>query len=494
MPKKILPINKNPSITSYVQHSYTNAIADNNRIATVYIDNISNFELGNEEPDLYYEINQDLNTLELKDKRQRRSNSFHVRRKCKEIDEVIVKLNEVKLLDSLTYVRLSIGTDEEFAQDKDFFFRWNQYDITLRDSQISYPSHFYLYYKFTKTNNVVQVSVSKNKEDWKMIYTENMNLTQQQDVNIYIQIYYGKNQYEEWKYMNYIQLFYDESDVNTVYLDYFMFPRKGFDASYQYLCHFLDTEYINVTKCFDYYENVHHYIKDSIEQDYYVNISLDEYYVSGRFAYKKVSYHHFNLFYGYNDDLQEYYILGYNDKGKLAISAIPYHILQSEMYGENIVRYKYSVNNCEIKFDINYVKQAIREYVYGIDSSLKFSNVLANREGCYGLNIFDKLRLTERGRDLIIYDKRISFVLYEHCKLMKERLLFLNDRGFIPEDRKNELNLKCQRMLHDAEILKNTVIKNQFVNCMNEKIITLLDSLYHSEKEFYLLLLQSITV
>ena len=195
MPKKILHINSNPIITSYVQHSYTNAIVDNNRIATVYIDNISDFELGNEEPDLYYEINQNENTLELRDKKQRRSNSFYVRRKCKESDEVIVKLNEVKLLNSLTYVRVSIGTDEEFAQDKDFFFRWNQYDITLRDSQISYPSHFYLYYKLTKTNNVVQVSVSKDKEDWKMIYTEDMNLTQQQDVNIYIQIYYGKNQY-----------------------------------------------------------------------------------------------------------------------------------------------------------------------------------------------------------------------------------------------------------------------------------------------------------
>ena len=492
MPQKILHINSNPIITSYVQHSYTNAIVDNNRIATVYIDNISDFELGNEEPDLYYEINQDLNTLELKDKKQRRSNSFHVKRKCKQIDEVIVKLNEVKLLDSLTFVRVSIGTDEEFLEDRDFFLRWNQYDITLRDTHVSHPSHFYLYYKLTKTNNLVQVSVSKDREDWKMIYTEDMNLTQQ-DVNIYIQIYYGKNQYEEWKYMNYIQLFYNESDVNTVYLDYFMFPRKGVDASYQYLCHFLDTEYINVTKCLDYYENIHHYIKDSIEQDYYVNMSLDEYYVPGRFAYKKVGYHHFNLFYGYNDELQEYYILGYNDRGKLATSAIPYHVLQSEMYGENIVRYKYSVNSCEIKFDINYIKQAIQEYVYGIDSSLKFSNILSNREGCYGLNIFDKLRFTERGRDLIIYDKRISFVLYEHCKLMKERLLFLNDRGFIFEDRKNEINSMCEQMLHDAEVLKNTVIKNQLVHNMNENVLELLDCLFLSEKEFYLMFLQNIT-
>ena len=155
MPQKILPINKSPIITSYVQHSYTNAIVDNNRIATVYINNISDFELGNEEPDLYYEINQNENTLELRDKKQRRSNSFYVRRKCKESEEVIVKLNEVKLLNSLTYVRVSIGTDEEFLKNRDFFFRWNQYDITLRDRHVSHPSHFYLYYKLTKTNNVV---------------------------------------------------------------------------------------------------------------------------------------------------------------------------------------------------------------------------------------------------------------------------------------------------------------------------------------------------
>lgn len=495
MNTKILPMNNKPSITSYVHHSYTNAIIDDDRIATVYIDSIKDHRWVIPNSDINYEINKELGLLKLKNKKDRMSTSFYIKRKSNEDDEIILKINDIKLIDSLTFVRLSIGTDEQFLEelDQDFFFKWNQYDITMKDKKLSYPSHFYLYYKVTKHGNSIRIGISKDKETWDTLYYDENAAFDSDELFFFIKIYYGNNQYEQWKYMNYIQLFYNESDLNTVYLDYYMFPRKGVDASYQYCCHFLDTEYISLTQSLDYYKSLHDYIKHSINQSYYINISLNEFYIPNRMAFKKKDYHHFNLFYGYSDELQEYYILGYNENGQLVTTSIPYAILDEKIYGDNVVRYKYNVNPCEYKFNIEYVVQSIREYLYSIDSSINFAGILGNRTGSYGIQIFDKLRFTESGKKLLINDRRISFVLYEHCRLMKDRILYMDRNGFLNGNLMDDLLLKCEQMVHDSEILKNSVIKNRLVHTFEKKIMDLLEKLYYSEKDFYELLLKILT-
>lgn len=484
----ILPINKAPSITSYVQHSYTNAIADDDSIATIYVENVQDVDWSFQDNDICYEINAESEEVSLRGKPGWTSTSFYMRRLCNEEDEIIVKLSEMKLLDALSFIRLSISTEKEFLNqdDSDFFFRWNQYDITLKDMHISYDSHLLLYYKLNRLEDAIQVSVSHNKKDWDILIADTDILKNGNGNSyFYVQVYFGDNQYDKWKSMNYIQLFYNASDRNGVFLDYFMFPRKGVDASYQYLCHFLDTEYIEWNQCMGAYKSIHEYIKHSIQNGYYLNISLDEYYIPNRRVFGIYHYDHFNLFYGYDDELQEYSILGYNEKGKLDTSVIPYRVLLEQNYGNYIVRYKYKVNSVPYEFNISYVIQSIKEFLYGMDSGLKFAGMLSNRKGTYGIRVFDELGNTKEGRGLLIRDKRISFVLYEHCCLMRERLGYLQNRGYLPENVKVDIYGQCSEMVQNAEKLKNMVIKNQMVPKYENEIMRLLEVLYHSEKYFY---------
>lgn len=495
MNTKILPINDKPSIKSYIHHSYTNAIIENDQIASICIDNMNEHEWVVPDSDINYEIDKELNLIKLRDKKDRMSTSFYIKRNTNPKDELIINIYDIKLTDSLAYVRLSIGTDEQFLeeQDEDIFFRWNQYDITMNNTHLSYPSHFYSYYKIKKQGNSIYFSISRDKVTWELLYCNKISELDSLETFFYIKIYYGINQYVQWKNMNYIQLFYNEADYNTVYLDYYMFPRKGFDASYQYFCHFLDTEYVDLTQILEYYKNIHDFIKHSIDQNYYVNISLNEYYILNRAAYNQIEYYHFNLFYGYNDDLREYFVLGYNENGKLVTTSISYALLEEKIYGDNIVRYKYNVNPCKYKFNIQHVVQSIKEYFYSIDSSLKFAGILGNRLGCYGIQIFDKLRFTKTGTQLLIDDRRISFVLYEHCRLMEERTLYMNSQGYLKCNLTENLLLKCGQMVRDSEILKNLVIKNKLVhNNMKKRIMDSLEKLYYSEKDFYELLLEAL--
>lgn len=82
MNTKILPINKNPGITSYIHHSYTNAIIDDDRIATVYIEKINNYRWVIPNRDISYEIDKEQSILKLRDKKNRMSTSFYIMRKC----------------------------------------------------------------------------------------------------------------------------------------------------------------------------------------------------------------------------------------------------------------------------------------------------------------------------------------------------------------------------------------------------------------------------
>lgn len=482
---KILPINEKPSIISYVHHSYAGAIIENDKIATLYVENLSDEDWLYQETDIQYVIDKE--TIMLKDQRGRKSTSFYMKRRCRIKDELIVRIHDIKLLDALSFVRLAIGMDSECLEDKEgnLFIKWNQYNITTKDAQLLYDRHFCLYYKLTRLQNTVQVSVSKDKKDWSVLFSQEDAVNNSQDLFLYVQMYYGRNQYDEWKKMNYIQLFYNESDLNSVYLDYFMFPRKGFDASYQYMCHFLDTEYMALSECLECYEDIHQFIKHSIRTNYYVNISLDEFYIPERRAYCSYHYNHYNLFYGYDDENEEYHILGYNENGKLITRRIPYQIVTPQSCGNNIVRYKYQANACEYSLNVSYIVQCVKEYFYGMDSSIKYAGMLSSRKGTYGIKVFDKLCFTERGRKLIARDRRISFVLYEHCQLMQERLRYLIDMGFISAVEREALLEKCEKMVQDSVILKNVAVKNQLVHKYDYDVIGLTEALYKSEREFY---------
>lgn len=494
--RRVLEINFKPQLTSYVHHSYTNAIVDKSFISSFFVSDLKTERWRMRETDIVYTCDKELSMVSLYENKGRMSPFFEMRRRCSENDEVIVKLEDMKLMDSMSYIRVGISRESEInnSQAPGYWFYWNQYDITTQKGHISYENHVNLYYKLTRKQNDIQISVSKNMKKWDVIHESDYELSMSEELDFYIQVYFGENQYEQWINMNYIQLFYDETDPNTVYLDYYMFPRKGDDASYQYLCHFIDTEYINYERYKEVKKgSIHKYIKHSILQGYYVNVCLDEYFISNRKAYNSYNYEHYNLVYGFDDGKRLYYILGYNGDGKPEISTISYSTLKKAASDNDIVRYRYNVNKWNFNFQLSHVKEMLIEYINGEDSSRRFVGVLGNRKGVYGLKIFDQLYGTEVGRKMIIDDRRISFVLYEHCKLMQGRLTFLEKRGYLKQEVYEELLNKCELMVKTSEVLKNLVIKNSLRPQYKENILLSLADLKRCELDFLECLLCNLT-
>lgn len=334
-------------------------------------------------------------------------------------------------------------------------------------------------------NDKIIVFISENQIGWEVIKEENMAIN---NAHIRIELFFGDNQYRAWKNMNYIQLFFNEQDNNTVFLDYFMYPRKGWDASYNCMSNFLDTEYFNCS-CLDE-EEIIKYVVDSINNGYYLNISFDEFYIEGKYSYNKVHFDHYNLVHGYDENKRVFYLFGYKGGGKLAKTTISFeNFLKS--YGKvSVVRYKLSYNSVVYKFNIAYVKLVLFEYLNSLNSSTRFSGILSQRDGTYGLSIFEAIK--EKGRSLLVKDHRISYVLCEHCRIMKERLEYLQEYGYTDASSADILDEKCEDMLNYANLLKNLVVKHYIKPQYEDDIIKRFDNLYEKEVAFYSLLLQKI--
>ena len=90
-----------------------------------------------------------------------------------------------------------------------------------------------------------------------------------------------------------------------------------------------------------------------------------------------------------------------------------------------LIRYKVNPNISNIDFDIKYVIKSIKEYVYGFASDMKHTNIMACKKDIYGLDIFKEILYTEKGKSLLVHDIRISYLIYEHCKLMMSRIKFI---------------------------------------------------------------------
>ena len=134
----------------------------------------------------------------------------------------------------------------------------------------------------------------------------------------------------------------------------------------------------------------------------------------------------------------------------------------------------------------------IQEFLTGEDTSKHYANLLYQFEGSYGIRIFDSLTQTEAGRTLICTNRRISFLLYEHSILAKERLDYLIEHNYIAPSSIEDLAILCGKMVHQCEILKLLVVKNLKSNKEESKIVESMNQLRETEVEFYTILLHSL--
>jgi hypothetical protein len=254
---------------------------------------------------------------------------------------------------------------------------------------------------------------------------------------------------------------------------------------------------------------------DCIHLDTYVCFNINKYYISAYDKYREKHVIHDIFVYGYDKKNNQFHVADNFVFGKYSYEVIPFEELeegynQIHLTGQNdwmdgveFIKYRQrSLNyidfNHEYTFDPELAAELIEDYLNG-ENTLKKRRIPSEqfkKDLLFGMDIYSHLQCYyERfKKEEVPYDIRPLHVLWDHKKMMVQRIQYMGKRGFL----KNAIHLqqKYQELENQALILRNLLIAyslredNKYI----VKIIKGLGEIASKEKPLLVEMLDNIVV
>ncbi|WP_128893903.1 hypothetical protein [Longirhabdus pacifica] len=261
-------------------------------------------------------------------------------------------------------------------------------------------------------------------------------------------------------------------------------------------------------------KTLHHVQKDMlstlkyfIDEQKYIYLYLDEYYIPRRRTYHQSHFLHENLIFGYDDDAQTFDVLGYDEKMIFKPIQISYEaLMQSYNSVEDIMHASMDQNTYSDSFDVfstitlfernphasyafNYklVRESLTEYLNGSNSFERFASIKQPPSHCvYGMDCYSYIEKYFRSflAGEVPYDIRFLHILYEHKLLMTKRIQYIHDHKW--NGAHGNLLVQCQEIEDLALAMRNLFVRYSLHN-HSKYVTSILDKLQQTaemEKDF----------
>ncbi|PWW03210.1 hypothetical protein DFQ01_107107 [Paenibacillus cellulosilyticus] len=261
---------------------------------------------------------------------------------------------------------------------------------------------------------------------------------------------------QPWIMTHFIQLRYVE-DWDVLFFDnhHVLFATCPWIES-----HGLSREFMSVK-----WRTFKDFIIDAISHDYYIWCHVDRYYLPPSSAYHNRHHDHELLIFGYDVDQNKVHFADYLSDGKFAKFTHTecgldemeeaFWSMNSDnphLTSINLLRkreYRYSIN-------LDYVIESIQRYLF---SKPTYTMHLYKTIDVYGLDIYYKI-ITKNERignhPEFEMDVRIYHLLWEHKKLMKDRILYFMENGLVHQ---SSLADACDELVNNVLIIRNMSMK-----------------------------------
>lgn len=236
-----------------------------------------------------------------------------------------------------------------------------------------------------------------------------------------VQVRHEENSFYPWLFSNFISISSNLGDLHRR-LDYYNFFK---DEQFDLTSYFLDYNHIRVKDLI--WQGGIEAVKWELSQGRYMEMKLDQYYLEGREEYHFQHHVHQNLIYGFDEKKKCLFLIGYDNNGKIGKFNISYRDWE-----ESIQRYPDIVvkNICYhqgfrfFRFLEKHVKKMCRDYLAGANPELATHSFLPTEKRKFGIDIYEDL-CTGEGLDVLVADRRVSYLLYEHKVLMEKRVEYM---------------------------------------------------------------------
>lgn len=298
------------------------------------------------------------------------------------------------------------------------------------------------------------------------------------------------NNYLEWLYSNYIQLVFFKNPIDTISLDYFAPSILG-------ACPLL---YFDVIENPDEKDDLHYNLQKTLLNGYYVYLFVDEYYVPNRKSYNIKHFVHDVLIYGFDEKQEKYYLLGYDENLHYNKSEIDFSELKKAYNNNDGINRMFisGVKQKEYRIDKKNIIIFLEDYLYSLDSRKHKEIYLDMKNSAYDNNFYKDRKGKDAVFGIAVYneiinyleycmqhncknDHRITYLLYEHKKLMKNRVIYYMNNNIIEKDNNiielatNATELAKVIMYLSIKSIYKHNKKNTYQNVIN-KLIELRDN------------------
>lgn len=301
--------------------------------------------------------------------------------------------------------------------------------------------------------------------------------------------------YLPWYYSNFISLGINTCDDTLYFTDHFTFFEYGDGLS---SCPWLEV-YKPPHKTI-YYEYIFR-IKDTLigylNQNKYVWLYLDQFYIPQSNSYQKIHKEHSILVYGYDDEANIFYIADNLDNGKFIKTMISYQQLIEAWESDicehfrrlfRVINFKegeYKLNTTHLKNQIEgYLSSnIINNGVYWDQNPIDGPHAYAQniKYWIFGHEVYSYMRQlikqVKETKDTKNLDIRIPHLLWEHKKCMVERINYLNLRVY-------DFYSDYEKIVNSSLNIRNLTIKYNMTknDSILDKIDTIISEVVNTEE------------
>lgn|GEM_PF-2602196 len=289
--------------------------------------------------------------------------------------------------------------------------------------------------------------------------------------------------YNDWLYLNYIQL---QADFNqgVFWIDFYQpLSRLHYPL--------MEREALRKATFFANSMSILSFICNSIDRQGYVYLYIDTYYISAYGNSGREHFPHDMLIYGYDAKSRVMYIADFF-RGAYALTEASFEEVERAFHSPHISTYPEFVDiqllrvlpEEKMVFDRSYCVQLMRDYVEATNSSHRLALIEAPRDEktfYFGSAVYTPLMAHMESISPAYEVLRALHVLADHKKLMYERAAFFLNTGILTGSSHGALLAQLEAIKDEALTIRNVYLKSMVKRTKDSSILGRLKALREIE-------------
>ncbi len=213
---------------------------------------------------------------------------------------------------------------------------------------------------------------------------------------------------------------------------------------------------------------------DSLQNNHYVYLYVDEYFIPNRVPFGKAHIPHDILISGYDDATATFEVAGFDEQGTYQQTQVTYlqfqQATQATVHNQlwpvahnQLLLLRLNSDAC-YSFALSHVKELLTAYLMSTIPSYPSVQTQPVPDSAYGLEVYEMLqRYVQLGQEHHIEPETRPFqMLLEHKQLMQRRLAYLQTLGYL--DQQTHLTQKYAEIAKVCLAARNALIKYQITD------------------------------